>query len=89
MGGIWQGAPFTVSGSLGGGALLALGTASITVSVPGARVGNGVIVAPNTYPGLGVVWQAYVSANDTVTIVITALSALTPIASTYNVWVLQ
>lgn len=89
MGNLWQGAPFTVSGSLGGGALLALGTASLTVSVPGARPGNAVIVAPTTYPGLGVVWYGYVSANDIVTVVITALSALTPVASTYNVWVLQ
>jgi hypothetical protein len=89
MTGIWQGAPSTQSGSLGGSALLAFQTATITVSVPGARAGNAVVVAPNTFPGAGVIWFGYVSANDVVTVVITALIALTPAASTYNVWVLQ
>jgi hypothetical protein len=83
------GAPITVSGSLGGGALLLGASATITVSVPGATVGMAVIVAPNTFPGLGVTWFGYVSAPDTVTVGITAIVALTPNASTYNVWVLK
>jgi hypothetical protein len=89
MGNVWQGAPSSASVSLGGSALLALASQSVTVTVTGARPGNAVIVAPVTFPGLGIMWFGYVSANDTVTIVITALLAVTPTATVYNVWVFQ
>jgi hypothetical protein len=78
-----------VSGSLGGGALLLGAVATTIVSVPGAQPGNAVSCSPNTYPGDSVDWCAWVSSNDTVTVRIRAVIAVTPTASTYSVWVHQ
>lgn len=77
-----------VSGSIGGGALVAGGTATGTVNIAGAAVGMAVEVTPTTYPGAGVVWAGYVSSAGVVTVVVTGVIAVTPTASTYNVRVL-
>ena len=45
--------------------------------------------SPVTYPGDGMAWRAYVSAASTVTVKVCADVAGTPVASTYNVRVLQ
>jgi hypothetical protein len=76
------------SPAIGGSALLAGGTATDTVNISGAAVGMAVAVTPNTYPGAGVDWDAYVSAPGVVTVVVTGIIAVTPTASTYNVRVL-
>ena len=77
------------TGSIGGGALLAGACASGTVAVPSSTTGMIVGVSPNTYPGDGIIWYAYVSANGTVTVKVCAILALTPVASSYNVRVIQ
>ena len=43
----------------------------LTASVPGARVGDAVCATPATHPGAGTYsWDAFVSANDTVAVVL-------------------
>jgi hypothetical protein len=73
------------SGSIGGGALLAGAAATGTVSIPGATTAMAVCVTPVTYPGAGFIWDGYVSAAGTVTVVVQATIAGTPTASVYNV----
>jgi hypothetical protein len=77
------------TGSIGGGALLAGACTSGTVAVVSSMTGSTVNVAPNTYPGDGIIWYGYVSANGTVTVKVCSILALTPTASTYNVRVIQ
>ena len=77
------------SASIGGGALLAGACASTATTVTGATVGMAVVATPNTYPGDGNIWSAYVSAASTVTVKVCAIVAMTPTASTYNIRVLQ
>ena len=78
-----------VSGSIGGGALSAGACASTTATVTGAVTSMAVAASPNTYPGDGSYWLAYVSAANTVTVKVCAAVALTPNASTYNIRVIQ
>lgn len=75
----------TTSSAIGGGALLAGVCTSTTVSVPGAAAGMTVLAAPNTYPGDGTFWYAYVSSAGVVTVKACAIIALTPASSTYTV----
>ena len=77
------------SGSLGGSALSAGGATTGTVNVPGATTSMAVVVTPSAYPGNGVDWAGYVSSSGVVTVVITAIIAVTPTATTYNVRVIQ
>lgn len=77
------------TGSIGGGALLAGACTSGTVSVTGATTSMVAVANPNTYPGDGSEWEAYVSSSNTVTVKVCAIVALTPTASTYNVRVIQ
>lgn len=77
------------SSSIGGSALLAGACAQGTVTVSEATTSMAVIVSPNTYPGDGTVWEAFVSAANTVTVKVCAILALTPTASTYNVRVIK
>lgn len=77
------------SASIGGSALLAGAVATGTVTVAGAVSGMVVLVTPNTYPGDAIDWRAYVSSANTVTVVVSAIIAATPAASTYNVRVIQ
>ena len=73
------------SASLGGSAMTAGQTISITVAIAGAAVGMVAVTSPETYPGDGFVWDAYVSAPNTVTVRLTAVLAGTPVASLYDV----
>ena len=77
------------SASLGGAALLAGAVATGTVTITGAAVGMTVNITPNTYPGDAIDWRGYVSAVNTVTVIVSAIIAATPTASTYNVRVTQ
>ncbi len=77
------------SGSIGGSALTAGGCASGTATITGATTSMVPKASPNTYPGDGMVWEAYMSAANTVTVKVCAVAAGTPTASTYNVRVLQ
>lgn len=76
------------SASLGGGALLAGACASNTTTVTGATTSMVVAVTPVTYPGDGSVWDAYVSASNTVTTKVCGVIALTPGATAYNIRVI-
>jgi hypothetical protein len=71
--------------SLGGGALLAGACTSGTVTITGAATGMVPRAAPETYPGDGIWWEAYVSASNTVTVKVCAAVAATPTASLYDV----
>jgi hypothetical protein len=75
--------PYSVT--LGGGALLLGARATVTVVVPGARVGMVVKVSPQGDPGAGISYGGFVSANDQVTAWIMAVVAITPPATVYNV----
>lgn len=69
-----------------GGSLLAAGAcAGTTVTITGARTGMASDATPNTYPGDGVWWESYVSANDTVIVKVCAAVLATPASSTYDV----
>jgi hypothetical protein len=78
-----------VSAAVGGGALtlgqVATGTASIAGASAMIAAGGVVKATPNTYPGDGFVWGAYLSGADTITVVVTCITAGTPTSSTYNV----
>jgi hypothetical protein len=76
---------FTIS--LGGGALLAGGRTTGTVSVPGARAAMHVKVTPQSDPGAGAMYGGFVSANDVVTVWLTVILAVTPPATVFNVTV--
>lgn len=78
-----------ISASVGGSALTAGQCASGTASVAGSTTSQVAVVSPNTYPGDGFEWHAYVSAAGTVTVKVCAELAGTPTASTYNVRVIQ
>ena len=71
--------------SIGGSALAAGACSSDTVTVGGASVGMGAAATPSTYPGDGMMWNAYVSAANIVTVKVCADVAGTPFASVYNV----
>lgn len=71
------------------GILVAGSCGSGTVSVASSTTSMTVSVSPNTYPGDGVLFYGYVSANGTVTVKVCALVGLTPTSSTYNVRVIQ
>jgi hypothetical protein len=83
------------TGSIGGSALTAGACASGTASVAGATTGMSVSVSPaggvdpTNSNALGVVWQGYVSAANTVTVKVCAPIAGTPAAAAYNVRVIQ
>jgi hypothetical protein len=77
------------TGNIGGSQLLAAGCTSGNVTINGATVGMTTTATPTTYPGNGAQWQSYVSAPNTVTVVVCALAILTPVATTYNVRVIQ
>lgn len=74
--------------SIGGSILIAGACATGTVSVANSTTGMVAVASPNTYPGDGVVWDAQVTTNGTVTVKVCAIIGLTPSASTYNVRVL-
>ncbi len=77
------------SASLGGSVMTVGQTVSVTVTVTGATTSMTATASPQTYPGDGFVWDAYVNAPDTVTVRLTCVLAGTPVASLYNVRVVE
>jgi hypothetical protein len=79
------------SGSIGGSSLGSDACTPGTVTVTGATTSMVAVTAPNTYPGEGVSWSAQVTSANAVTVRVcnTTNQAKTPIASTYNVRVIQ
>ena len=77
------------TGSIGGGALLAGQCATGTVTVTGVASSDALAVTPVTYPGASIWWDGYMSAANTVTVVVCAAVAATPTASNYNVRVIK
>jgi hypothetical protein len=75
--------------SIGGSALATGQCASGTVRVGGATTAMVAVISPVTYPGDGASWRGYVSTNGTVMVKVCAEAPLTPIATAYNVRVLQ
>lgn len=75
-----------VSGSISG-AIVGIACDTGTVTINGAATSSGMVatVTPNTYPGAGLTWQAYVSGANTVTVAVCSDVTVTPTASTYNV----
>ena len=77
--------------SIGGSALTAGSCTNGNATVTGATVGSPVAVAAadGTLPGALVTLTAAVTASNTVTVQVCAMAAVTPVAKTYNVRVLQ
>jgi hypothetical protein len=77
------------SASIGGGALAGGACASTTTTVTGAATTMAVVATPVTDPGAGNYWQAFVSSANTVTVRVCAAVAGTPVASTYNIRIVE
>jgi hypothetical protein len=60
-------------------------TANLTVTVAGAAVGDTAVATPNGAPEAGLVWSAYVSAADTVTVRLGNVTAA-PIDPADRIW---
>lgn len=78
------------SASLNFPSISAASQSSLTISVPGAAVGDEVIMALPAAPAAGLVFNAFVSAADTVTVRASNISA-SPVdaaAATYGVIVI-
>ncbi len=73
------------TGSIGGAPLLAGACSSDTAAVSGALNSMNCAATPVTYPGDAIVWKAYVSAPDVVTVKVCAMVDATPTASIYHV----
>lgn len=73
-----------VSASASGGLTIGISN-KVTATCTGATTGMVATASPTTYPGDGVIWNAYVSAADTVTVVETGLGVVTPTATTFQV----
>ena len=76
------------SAAIGGSALAAGAVATGTVAITGATTSMAVVVTPSANPGAGIAWSGYISATGTVTVVVTAIIAATPVSTTYNVRVI-
>lgn len=79
----------STTASLGGSALAAGACTSTTATISGATSTNSVSVSPQTYPGDGIYWEGYISSANTVTVKVCAVTSTTPVASLYNVRVIQ
>ena len=62
------GAIISHSASITWASIAANSTQEQTVTVPGATSGNNVYVTPASSPGAGLMWVAYVSSANTVTV---------------------
>jgi len=58
----------TATATLVFGTITANTATTVTVTVPGAQLGDGVIATPNGNPAAHCVWSAFVSAQDTVSV---------------------
>jgi hypothetical protein len=78
------------SASLNFGSISAVSQADLTITVTGAAVGDEVIMALPAAPAAGIVFNAFVSATDTVTIRASNITAapVDPAAATYGVIVI-
>jgi hypothetical protein len=79
------------TGSIGGGLLTVGLTATGTVAVSGAAVGDPVIASPSDGSLVSslVALTATVTATDVVTVQLAAVATVTPAAKTYNVKVFK
>jgi hypothetical protein len=75
--------------SIGGSALAAGACSSWVGSITGVTTSMVPYAAPQTYPGDGFYWKAYVNTTGQVTVKVCAAVAGTPIASVYVVRVIQ
>jgi hypothetical protein len=80
----------SASASLDFGSIGAAAQAGLTITVTGAAVGDEVIVALPAAPAAGLVFNAFVSATDTVTIRASNITAapVDPAAASYGVIVI-
>jgi len=80
----------SASASLDFGSISTASQASLTITVTGAAVGDEVIMALPAAPAAGLVFNAFVSAANTVTIRASNISgaSVDPAAATYGVIVL-
>jgi hypothetical protein len=78
------------SASLNFGSIATTASADLTITVTGAAVGDEVIMALPAAPAAGIVFNAFVSAANTVTIRATNVTGLSvdPAAATYGVVVI-
>lgn len=81
----------SASAALDFGSISAATQADLTITVTGAAAGNEVIMALPAAPAAGIVFNAFVSAADTVTIRASNISAspVNPSPATYGVIVLS
>ena len=77
------------SASMGGSPMTVGQTITATATVTGATTAMVAACSPQTYPGAGFVWDAYVSGTNTVTARLTCTLAGTPTASIYSCRVIQ
>ena len=79
----------TASASLNFPSISAASQADLTITVTGAAVGDEVVMALPAAPAAGIVFNAFVSATNTVTIRATNVTAspVDPAAATYSVLV--
>ena len=61
-------------------------TAELTISVVGAQIGDVVFASPETTLEADLLWSAYVSATDVVTVRVGNLNLLAPINPTARTW---
>ena len=80
----------TATASLNFPSISAAGQQDLTISVPGAAVGDEVVMSLPAAPAAGLVFNAFVSATDTVTIRASNITAspIDPAAATFGVIVL-
>jgi hypothetical protein len=78
------------SASLNFASIATTASADLTITVTGAAVGDEVILALPAAPAAGIVFNAFVSAANTVTVRATNVTALSvdPAAATYGVIVI-
>jgi hypothetical protein len=73
------------------GSIAAAGSADLTITVNGAAVGDSVSLGLPSAPTSGIVYQAFVSAVNTVTVRATNITAgaIDPVSNTFRVTVMQ
>jgi len=82
--------PLTGATASMGGSVMTVGqTITATATVTGATTTMVAVCSPQSYPGAGFVWDAYISSANTVTARLTCVLAGTPTGSIYSVRVLE
>lgn len=79
------------SAALNFGSIAAAAQADLTIAVPGAIIGNPVALGLPAAPTAGIIFMAFVSADGTVTVRATNITAapVDPASATYNVTVVR